>query len=86
MGLGQVEDLHWRDGDGDSVVEVARPRHLGVDDEGRVPGISPTLGPHQVQGLQLDVGGRHPGKTLLAGLGARVVIGGGGLVLTRLRS
>ena len=86
VGLGQVQHLHWRHGDGNSVVEVASPRHLGVDDEGRVPGIASALGPHQVQGLQLDVGGRHPGKTLLAGLGARVVIGGGGGVLAGLRS
>ena len=56
VGLGQVQHLHWRDGDGNSVVEVASPRHLGVNDEGRVPGIASTLGPHQVQRLQLDVG------------------------------
>ena len=52
----EVEDLLRRDRDGDTVVEVSRPWHLGVDDEGRVPGVSSALGPHQVQGLQLNVG------------------------------
>ena len=86
VGLGEAQHLHWWDGNGDSVVEVASPRHLGVDDEGRVPGIASTLGPDQVQWLQLDVGCRHPGETLLPGLRAGVVVTGGGLLLAGLRS
>ena len=56
VGLSQAEHLLRRDGDGHSVVEISRPWHLGVDDQGGVPGIPATLGPHKVQGLQLNVG------------------------------
>ena len=59
VALRQVEDLHRGHGDGDAVVEVSRPRHLGVDDEGGIPGVAAALGPHQVEGLQLDVGCGH---------------------------
>ena len=35
--------------------QVSRARHLGVDDERRVPRVPAALGPHQIEGLQRDV-------------------------------
>ena len=76
MRVGEVEDLLGRDGDGDTVVEVSRPWHLGVDDEGGVPRVSPTLGPYQVQGLQLDVGrGDAANITLVSRVALTLLLG-----------
>ena len=72
--LRKVEDLDWRHGYGDTVVEVSRPRHLGVDDQGRIPGISSTLGPHQVQRLQVDVGRGDPNITFISRIRVTVII------------
>ena len=39
--------------------QVSGARHLGVDDERRVPRVPAALGPHEVEGLQRDVGVVH---------------------------
>lgn len=53
--LPQLQDIHGGHRDGDSVVQQTLARHLGVDDQGRVGGITTALGPHQLQGLQLSL-------------------------------
>ena len=39
--------------------QVSGARHLWVDDERRVPRVPAALGPHEVEGLQRDVGVVH---------------------------
>ena len=74
--LGQTQHVLRRHRDGDSVVEVAGARHLGVDDEGGIPGVAPALSPHQVQRLQRDVCCRHAGVVLIPGVTLALFIRG----------
>ena len=61
----QTEHVLGRHWDGDTIVEVSSPWHLGVDDESRVPGVASTLGPGQVQRLESNVGGAETKITLI---------------------
>ena len=55
VALCQIQNLHWGDRDGDSIVEISSPWHLRVDDESWVPRVAPALCPDQVQWLQGNV-------------------------------
>lgn len=57
--LPQPEDIFGWDRDGHPVVQQALLWHLWVDDQSRIGGVSPTLGPNQFQRLQLRLILRH---------------------------
>ena len=65
MRVRQTEHVLGRHWDGDTIVEVSSPWHLGVDDESRVPGVASALGPGQVQRLESNVGGAETKITLI---------------------
>ena len=67
--------------------QVSRARHLGVDDERRVPRVPAALGPHQIEGLQRDVGVVHAAAAALVAVVAvrRVLVIFGGCPDGRVR-